>query len=136
MNNIFLAYQCSDNELVEGLRMFLRDHDFTVIDGKILNDRISSGILEKIRQSYYFLAVVTQRDELKRKEGSFTTSIWVLEEKGAALMHGSKIILLVEEGVDDHYIGHLQGDIQRIEFNIRTFSAKFKDVLHQLKPHI
>lgn len=134
-NNIFLAYQFADEDLVEGLIDNLTENNFTVIDGKMLDGSISAGILEKIRHSYYFIAVVTRRDELKGKDNKFTTSSWILEEKGAALMHGLKMIVLVEEGVDEHYIGSLQGDLQRIPFTIKNFSSKFKDILRQLKPY-
>lgn len=38
--NVFLAYQVADDDLVEGLRIYLGDKNFTVLDGKLLNGRI------------------------------------------------------------------------------------------------
>jgi uridine kinase len=129
-NNVFLAYQFADDDLVEGLRIYLRDKALTVLDGKLVDGRITKGILARIRQSHFFVGIVSKRDELKI--GGFTSSSWILEEKGAAIMADCKIILMVEEGVDEHYVGFLQSDAQRIAYNVKNFSSKFPAVLYQL----
>lgn len=44
-----------------------------------------------------------------------------------------KIILMVEEGVSEHYVGYLQSDAQRIPYTVKNFSSKFPSVLYQLE---
>ena len=72
--------------------------------------------------SLFFLAVMTKRDKIEK--GGYTVSSWLLEEKGAALAYGHRPLIMVEEGVDRHYVGFLQGDDQLIYFERDEFSAK------------
>lgn len=128
---VFLAYQFKDRELAKGLRLLLQNNGFTPLDGENLPERISKGILKRIKQSSSFIAIITKRDELS--DGGYTTSSWLLEEKGAALMVNKTVILMVEQGVNDHYIGYLQSDSQRIHFDRNSFANKMWDVINQLK---
>src|SRR5207249_1943507 len=97
---------------IDGLVELLEQHHFTVMTGKSANTYVSKAILDKIASSQYFMCLMS-RDQPKA-DGTFTTSPWLLEEKGAALALGKPIVIMVEEGVSDY--GGLQGDWQRIHF--------------------
>ena len=62
---------------------------------------------------------MTKRD--KKENGSYTTSAWLLEEKGAALALKKKVAMFVEEEIDLSDIGGLQGDGQRFHFTRNNF---------------
>ena len=128
---VFLAYQLKDKKLANGLRLLLQDKGFTPLDGEKLPGLISKGILKRIKQSSSFVAIITKRDELSG--GGYTTSSWLLEEKGAALMANKNVILMVEQEVSDHYIGYLQSDAQRIYFDKNSFANKMWEVINRLK---
>ena len=68
-----------------------------------------------------------------KTDGTFTTSPWLLEEKGAALALGKPIVLMVEEGVTD--FGGLQGDWQRIHFGPKGFLKAALQAVEQLKSY-
>ena len=72
------------------------------------------------------------RHKLK-DDGMYTTSPWLLEEKGAALALGKRIVLMIEDGVDDY--GGLQGDWQRIHFNSKSFLKSSLSATKQLKSY-
>jgi hypothetical protein len=73
---------------------------------------------------------MTCRD--KKENGKFTTSSWLLEEKGAALALGKPCLMLVEDGIDAREIGGLQGDDQRLPFNRNNFTRIVADALRML----
>ena len=75
---------------------------------------------------------MTRADE--KADGTFTTSPWLLEEKGAALAFGKKIVLMVEDGVAD--IGGLQGDWQRIHFTPKGFIMAAIKAVQQLTSYL
>ena len=72
------------------------------------------------------------RDKQK-SDGTWTTSPWLLEEKGAALALRKPIVLMVEEGVDD--FGGLQGDWQRIHFGAKGFLTAAVQAVDQLESY-
>lgn len=104
---------------------------FTIITGQDANTYISRAILDRIKSCEYFLCLMTQSDE--KSDGTFTTSPWLLEEKGAALALGKRIVLMVEEGVSD--IGGLQGDWQKIHFTSKGFITAAIKAVEQLKSY-
>lgn len=121
-NTIFLAYsyRTEDDEFVSGFKDLLIDKGYNVIDGKA--DRlgsISQAILDKIRVCDVTVIVMTKRD--KKENCMYTTSAWLLEEKGAALALGKVVAMFVEEEIDENDIGGLQGDSQRFHFNRNNF---------------
>ncbi len=128
--HVFLAFQFSDDELVNGLRLALIDKGYVVLEGNLIPGSISKGILNRIQRSAAFIGVFTHRDSLKA--GGHTSSSWLLEEKGAALMARKPVLLMVEEGVDQHYAGYLQADTQRIDFNRNSFASKVWDAIDLL----
>jgi TIR domain len=130
-NSVFLSYRFAESEYVEGLTALLKNAGFSVITGQNANTFISQAILERIRSCEFFICLMTRADE--KKDGSFTTSPWLLEEKGAALAMDKRIVLMVEDGVSD--IGGLQGDWQRINFSPKSFTIASIRAVEQLKSY-
>lgn len=129
--SVFLSYRFAEKEYVEGLTQLLRNEGFNPITGQSANTYISQAILQRIKDAEFFLCLMT-RDKPKT-DGTFTTSPWLLEEKGAALAYGKRIVLMIEEGVED--IGGLQGDWQRIHFGPKGFLAAALQAVAQLKSY-
>lgn len=127
-NSVFLSYRFAENEYAEGLLPLLEERGFTVVTGKRANTYISKAVLDRIGSCEYFLCLMT-RDKQKADD-TWTTSPWLLEEKGAALALGKQIVLMVEEGVDD--FGGLQGDWQRIHFGPKGFLKAALQAVRQL----
>lgn len=128
---VFLSYRFAETDYVEGLRTLLDREGFPVITGENADTFISQAILDRIRSCEFFLCLMTQDDE--KKDGTFTTSPWLLEEKGAALAMSKRIVLMVEVGVND--IGGLQGDWQRINFTSKSFTTAAIRAVDQLKSY-
>jgi hypothetical protein len=129
---VFLSYRFVEDDYVEGLKTLLDKEGFKVITGENASGYISRSILERIELSEFFLCLMTRDKE--KTDGSFTTSSWLLEEKGAALAMNKKIVLMVEEGVTD--IGGLQGDWQRIHFTAKGFTRAALRAIDQLKTYV
>lgn len=128
---VFLSYRFAENEYVEGLTTLLKRDGFEISTGLSASTYISQAILERIRSCEFFVCLMTRADE--KKDGTYTTSPWLLEEKGAALAMGKRIVLMVEDGVDD--IGGLQGDWQRIHFTAKSFTSASIRAVDQLKSY-
>lgn len=119
---IFLGYSYRemDDEFVSGFKELLIDKGYDVIDGKADGlGSISQAIIEKISISDIVVIVMTKRD--KKENGKFTTSAWLLEEKGAALALKKDVGMFVEEEIDGADIGGMQGDNQRFHFTRNNF---------------
>lgn len=127
-NTVFLSYRFAESEYAEGLIPLLEERGFRVITGKRSNTYISRAIIDRIRDCEYFLCLMTRDKE--KTDGTFTTSPWLLEEKGVALALGKQLVLMVEEGVDD--FGGLQGDWQRIHFGPKGFLKAALEAARQL----
>ncbi len=129
--SVFLSYRFVETEYISGLADLLQQHNFSVVTAKTANTYVSKAILDRIRSCQYFLCLMS-RDQPKA-DGTFTTSPWLLEEKGAALALGKPIVLMVEEGVSDY--GGLQGDWQRIHFGPKGFLKAALQAVEQLKSY-
>lgn len=129
--SVFLSYRFAEKEYVEGLTQLLENEGFTAVTGRSANTYISQAVLQRIKDAEFFLCLMT-RDKSKT-DGTYTTSPWLLEEKGAALAFGKRIVLMVEEGVED--IGGLQGDWQRIHFGPKGFLTAALEAVAQLKSY-
>jgi hypothetical protein len=57
----------------------------------------------------------------------------LIEEKGAALAFGQRPLVMVEDGIERHYLGFLQNEDQMIHFNRANFSAKAEEVLKRIE---
>jgi len=130
--SVFLSYRFAEYEYVDGLRTLLEREGFSIVTGQDSNTFISQAILERIKACEFFVCLMTHAEE--KKDGTYTPSPWLLEEKGAALAMGKRIVLMVEEGVND--IGGLQGDWQRIHFTSKSFTKAAIKAVDQLKSYI
>ena len=128
---VFLSYRFAESEYVDGFQTLLEREGFEITTGQDANTFISQAILDRIRSCEFFVCLMTRADE--KKDGTFTTSPWLLEEKGAALAMGKRIVLMVENGVND--IGGLQGDWQRIHFTAKSFTSAAIRAVDQLKSY-
>lgn len=129
---VFLSHRFAEDEYVAGLSRLLDDQGFEVFTGKSSNTYVSRFIIERIRQANLFLSLMTRADE--KIDGTFTTSSWLLEEKGVALALGKPLVLMVEDGVVD--FGGLQGDWQRIHFGAKGFLTAALEAVAQLKSYV
>jgi hypothetical protein len=127
---IFFSHRFAD-DYAEGMIRLLEQSGYTVVTGKSANTYISKAILNRIKSCDFFLCLMT-RDKPKT-DGTYTTSPWLLEEKGAALAFGKTLILMVEEGVSD--FGGLQGDWQRIHFVAKGFLRAALEAIEQLRSY-
>jgi hypothetical protein len=130
--SVFISCRFAEDDYVNGLCRLLEQNGFRIITGKATNTYISKAILNRIKECEFFLCLMTRYEE--KKDGAFTTSSWLLEEKGAALAYGKRIVIMVEEGVAD--IGGLHGDWQRINFNPRSFLTASLEAVDQLKSYL
>lgn len=130
--DIFLAHRFEENELIEKLKELIEKHKYNWKEGKREDlGSISGDILLKIKNCGFFIAVMTKKNKLN--SGKFTTSSWLIEEKGAALAFGHRPLIMVEEEVDRHYVGFLQSDDEMIFFNRSNFAAKIKEAIKKIE---
>lgn len=130
-NSVFLSHRFAETEYVEGLQRLLVSSGFNVVKGDSANTFVSQAVMERIRHCAYFLCLMTRAEE--KIDGTFVTSSWLLEEKGAALAFGKPIVLMVEDGVSD--FGGLQGDWQRIHFSSKGFLKAALQAVDQLRSY-
>ena len=130
--SVFLSYRFAETDYVRGLTSLLEKDGFSVVTGQDTNTYISTAVLDRIRSCHFFLCLMTRSDE--KNDGTFITSPWLLEEKGAALAFGKRIVLMVEEGVTE--IGGLQGDWQRIHFAPKGFTVAAIKAVAQLTSYL
>lgn len=130
--SVFLSHRFAEEEYVNGLRKLLEQNGFGIVTGKAANTYISKAVLDRIKSCEFFLCLMTRHEQ--KSDGTYTTSPWLLEEKGAALAFGKRIVLMVEEGVVD--VGGLQGDWQRIHFGPKGFLNAALEAVEQLKSYV
>jgi hypothetical protein len=128
-NTVFLSCRFADEQYIDGLRDLLTESGFEVVTGDNARGFISEAIIERIRESEFFICLMTRDKE--KTDGTYTTSPWLLEEKGAAIAFGKYLVLLVEEGVTD--FGGLQGDWQRHHFSEKGFTTAALKAVRQLR---
>ncbi|MGH4013700.1 MAG: toll/interleukin-1 receptor domain-containing protein [Pseudonocardiaceae bacterium] len=128
---VFLSHRFAESEYVDGLTQLLEKEGFTVATGSPANTYISQAILQRISESDYFVCLMTRDKE--KADGNYTTSPWLLEEKGAALALKKPVVLLVEHGVDE--FGGLQGDWQRIHFGPKGYLSAALQAVGQLNSY-
>ena len=136
-NSIFVSYSFNkkDKELVDGLIELLKSSGFNVITGeKNPIGSISKSIIDKIHTSEKFVVIMTKRD--KKENGKYTTSSWLLEEKGIAIAYKKPCIIFAEDKIDENDIGGMQGDDQRLHFTRNNFTSKVVDAIKMLKGEV
>ena len=128
-----------DQPIISIVIKTIKNCGFLVSRGTENNARsLSEEIKHKIDLSDVFVAVFTCRYYVEI-EGIWTTSPWVIEEKGYFL--GSKknnpLIVFVEKGISvPAQIGGLQGDIEYYEFDrfkLDELQVKLKKILVKIK---
>ena len=128
---VFLSHRFAENEYVCGLTRLLENEGFTVSIGSPVNTYVSQAVLQRISDADYFVCLMTRDKE--KVDGNYTTSPWLLEEKGAALALKKPVVLLVEHGVDE--LGGLQGDWQRIHFGPKGYLSAALQAVGQLNSY-
>jgi hypothetical protein len=123
---VFVAFSYADSCHAEGDRSpkqygedlchILRTMDFEVLTGgsRERHGRLEETVLEEIARSDWVVVLFCPRAKLAT--GKYSTSPWVLEEKGAAIALGKNFQILTHEDVDDDEIGGLHGSAYRIVF--------------------
>ena len=132
LRSVFLSYRFAEKEYVGGLSRLLAKHQFEVVTGQSSNTFVSRSVIDRIRRCAFFLSLMTCADA--KADGTFTTSPWLLEEKGVALAFGKPLVLMAEEGVSD--FGGLQGDWQRIHFGAKGFLTAALEAVGQLQSYV
>ena len=126
---VFVARQFreDDNPLFTYLRdTVLAPMGFQLLDGRVDGVEAFRGeVLRKIRLARFFVCLLTHRKELK--DGGFASSVWLYQETGAAVALGKRPLILVEEGMDDHFAGELQKNYEYIPFS----RAAYQDALQE-----
>jgi len=130
---VFLAHRFNETSLRDSAVTKLTKQGFSVKEGKVEDlGYISDDILDKIKTSGFFLALLTPSK--KFEEGRYSTSTWVLMEIGSAIAFGRKVLVLAEDSVDqEEYAGKLQRDCQYETFDRSNFENKLKVVITRIK---
>jgi hypothetical protein len=55
-------------------------------------------------------------------------SVWLYQETGAAVALGKKPLILVEQGMDEHFAGELQKNYEYIPFCRAEYESSFQEL--------
>lgn len=129
---VFLAYRFNEMALRDKIASELDKVGFDIKEGKLEDlEYISEDILNKIKESGFFLALLTPSKEFKN--GLYSTSSWILMEIGAAIAFGRKVLILAEDCIDkDEYAGKLQRDCEYITFNRSNFDDRLTNAIARI----
>jgi hypothetical protein len=130
-DSVFVSYSFQEENYGSALKQLLLGAGFAPVTGEQTSGYIGRSVIERIRQSRYFLSLITRVGE--KTDGTFTCSPWLLEEKGVALAFDKRIVMLVEDGVTDY--GLMQGDWERIHFDTKSFSVAAIRAINQIKSY-
>lgn len=131
--SIFVARQflAQDDALFQVLTNTLPKSGFVTHDGRVDGlDAFRGEILRKIRRARFFLCLLTHREEIIG--GGFASSVWLYQETGAAVALGKKPLILVEEGMHEHYAGEMQKNYEYITFSRSDFSSVLPEVVRRI----
>jgi hypothetical protein len=126
----FVARQFRDEDLP--LFQYIKDSvlapfGIEALDGRVDGIEAFRGdILRKIRSARFFICLLTRREQLQN--GSFASSVWLYQETGAAVAFGKKPLILVEEGMGEHFAGELQKNYEYILFSRSQYESPFQQV--------
>ncbi len=126
--SVFISCRFKETEYLGELTSILTENGFDVHNALDVQGSISTAIIEKIRACRFFVSLMSRHEKLEN--GNCTTGPWLLEEKGAAVALKKKVVMLVENGVNQ--TGEIQSDIQWIGFNKQTFPTAANRALQQL----
>ena len=118
-------FRAKDDELFDYLRdKVLRPLGISALDGKVDGIEVFRGdLLRKIRDARYFVCILTHREQLRNEE--YASSVWLYQEIGAAVALGKSPLVLVEQGLSNHYAGELQKNYEYEPFARDNFAAAF-----------
>ena len=131
--SVFVARQfCAQDDPLFGiLTKEIPKSGFAIHDGRVDGlDAFRGEILRKIRKARFFLCLLTHRAEIK--SGGFASSVWLYQETGAAVALGKKPLVLVEEGMHEHYAGEMQKNYEYITFSRPNFAAVLPEVVRRI----
>jgi hypothetical protein len=126
----FVARQFRDEDAL--LFQYLQQSVLAPIGIEALDGRVDGieafrgDILRKIRSARFFVCILTRREQLTN--GKYASSVWLYQETGAAVAFGKKPLILVEDGMDDHFAGELQKNYEYIPFYRIDFKMAFHEV--------
>jgi len=136
----FLGHSFAERDaaVVNYVKKTLRQLGFTVTTGQRPE---AKGVAKKVRARIdaceVFVALLTHRHRIDAD--TWTTSPWVIEEKGYAFGRSSRrpIVLLVEKGiVVPNETGGLGGDVDYIPFDRFELNRLCEKLRAMLSPHI
>lgn len=120
-----------DRVLINSLKRILSSLGVVCDSGeKPEGGSVSMKVLERLQRNDIFVGVFTKRSRLADSK-NWTTSSWVVEEKAAAIDKGKRLLLLVEEGVEE--IGGLQGDYEYVRFNRSQFYESIPKIVDYIR---
>jgi len=133
--SVFVARQFNndDQELYRFIKEdLLEPEGFKVYEGNAEGlEQFRDSILNKIRDSRFFLCLLTKR--IRLESGGFVSSVWLYQEIGASMAFDKSPLVLVEEGIDKHFTGELQKNYEYIEFSRSNYSRILKNIPIRLK---
>jgi len=114
---VFVAHRFNETKLVNRIKAELKKEDFGFTEGKVEDlGFITDDILNKIKESGFFLALITPFKEFKDEQ--FSTSSWILMEIGGAIAFKRNVLILAEDCIEqEEYARKLQAECQYEIFN-------------------
>lgn len=130
---VFLAYRFGEKALVDKIKEAFKGIDFDFTEGRVKDlGFITEDILNKIKESGFFLALITPLKEFK--DGKFSTSSWILMEIGVAIAYERKVLVLAEDCIEqEEYAKKLQPECQYEVFNRENFESKLAEAISRIK---
>jgi hypothetical protein len=146
MPSVFVAFSYEDSAHIEGERSpsgygedicrILESMGFEILTGgaKKQHGRLEKIVLRQIQAADWVVVMFCPRAKLAN--GKYSTSPWVLEEKGAAVALKKNFQILAHEDVDDNEIGGLHGSAYRIIFSRDNEVEKFCEAANIISEYI
>lgn len=133
---IFLARKFNDTDsdnMKQIIEKEFTKEGFIIVEGKVEDcGYVTEDILEKIKKSGFFLALITPVSEFK--SGKFSASAWVLMEIGSAVAYDRKVMVLADNSVDtSEYESKLQRDCQYEPFSKGNLKSALEKVVDRIK---
>lgn len=109
------SFASKDQQVNRVVHRVLRAMDIDVITGERPSaGSVSTKVKRRIEKADIFVGVFTRRDRHSRRR-TWSTSVWIIDEKAYALAKAKRLILIKEDGVAS--IGGLQGDYEYLKFS-------------------
>jgi len=128
---VFFAYRFYEKTLIDQVEDALIEAGFTCTKGRVTTlEDITEDILNKIKGSEFFLALITANKEFK--DDTWSTSSGILMAIGAALGFKNRIVILAEDLVDKtEYMGKMHSHNQYEIFfdKEQNFSLKLQNII-------